>query len=444
MAITATGLGSGLDIESIISSLMAVERRPLNILNLRQQDIQAKISAIGQLSSALSDFKSSMSGLKSLSSFEIYAATSSNESVFTASATSDAVAGSYSIDVSQVGQQLAQAHKMQSAAQSSSTFNTGAVGTLQIGLASGASFSINIDSNNDSLGGIRDAINNAADNVGVTATVVNGTAGSQLVLTANNSGTDNAITLSDISGNVSTTLAMTDYQTAQNAIFSVDGIEVQSQSNTVSDAIQGVTINLKSLGSGANTLTITKDVEKVKQSVQGFVDAYNKLSSTLKSLRAGKLSGDNVLLSIESQLRSVFNTPPSGLITGFSYLSDIGVTTDDKGNLSLSSSKLEAQLNSDFDGVAELLANNDQGYVYRLESVASTLLGSNGLIDSRKDTLDNQSSSLDDRKANIEYRLELIEKRYRRQFSSLDTLMSNLTATGNYLAQQLSNLPGAG
>jgi len=444
MAITATGLGSGLDIESIISGLMAVERRPLTILNQRQSEIQAKISAIGTLSSAVSDFKSSMNSLKSISAFEVYSAVSSDEKVFTASVNASAVAGSYIIDLSQPGQQLATAHKLQSATQTSSTFNTGADGEMKISLAGGSSFNISITANvNDTLEGIRDAINNASDNVGVSATVVNGFLGSQLVLTANNTGTNSAISLSDVSGNVSTTLGMTEYQPAQNAIFSIDGIEVQSQSNTVTGAIDGVTLNLHSIGAGAQTLTIAKDTESVKESVQGFVDAYNKLNATLKSLRSGKLAGDNVILSIESQMRSVFNTTPNGLSTNLKYLSEIGITTDDQGNYTLSTSKLETQLNTDFDSVAELLANDNQGYVYRLESLATSLLDTDGLIDSRTDTLNSQSSSLDDRRANVEYRLELIEQRYRKQFSALDTLMSSLTATGNYLQQQLANLPGA-
>jgi len=443
MAITATGLGSGLDIESIISGLLAVERRPLNVLSQRQSEIQAKISAIGQLSNAVSEFKSSMSGLKSLSSFEVYSAQSSDETILTAGASSTAAPGSHSIDISQAGQQLAQAHKMQSATQTTSTTQTGAAGTMQISLASGSSFSITIDSTSDSLEGIRDAINNASDNFGVTATLVNGTSGSQLVLSANSTGTDNAIALSDTSGNVAATLAMTDYQTAQNAIFSVDGIQVTSQSNTVTNAIDGVTLNLKSVGTGATTLTVAKDIESIKQSVQGFVDAYNSLHETMKCLRVGKLSGDNVLLSMESQIRGVFNTTPNGLTTSLKYLSEIGITTDDQGNLSLYSSDFESALNNDFGGIAELLANNDQGYIYRLESLATSFLDSNGLIDSRKDTLNNQSSNIDDRKANVEYRLELLEKRYRKQFTALDTLMTNLTATGNYLTQQLSYLPGA-
>ena len=441
MAITATGLGSGLDIESIISGLMAVERRPLNVINQRQSEVDSKISAIGKLSSALSDFKSSMSDLKSLSAFEIYTAASADESVFTASADSTAAAGSYSIDISQAGQQLAQAHKLQSAVKTTSSTATGAAGNLQISLANGSSFTVAIGSSNDTLDGIRDAINNAADNVGVTATVVNGSAGAQLVLTADKTGTDYAISLSD-DGNVTTTLGMTDYQTAQNAIFTIDGIQVQSQSNTVTDALQGVTIDLKSVGTGANTLTVTKDVESVKKSVQGFVDAYNTLNDTLKSLRAGDLAGDNVILSIESQIRNVFNTTPTGLSTNLAYLSEIGITTNDQGNLTLSDSKLESQLNADFSAIADLLANDNQGYVFRLSSVADSLLQSDGLIDSRKDTLNAQKSSLDDRRASVEYRLTLIEQRYRTQFGALDTLMSNLNATGNYLTQQLSRLPG--
>ena len=187
MAITATGLGSGLDIESIVSGLLAVERRPLDVLSQRKSEIASKISAFGQLKSAVSTFQDSMSSLKSLSAFQVFSATSSNEDVFSATAGSDAVAASYSIEFlnSDANHQLAQAHKMNSTNFADATTSTGAAGTMQIDVG-GNSFTIDVDGSNDTLQGIRDAINNAAGNDNlVTASIIKvSDTESRLILTA--------------------------------------------------------------------------------------------------------------------------------------------------------------------------------------------------------------------------------------------------------------------
>jgi len=448
-SITAAGVGSGLDIESLISGLMSVERRPLNILNQRQGQVQTQISAIGELSSAISEFRTSMDSLKSLSSFEIYKANTSDDTVFTAIADSTAVAGSYAIDFSQASHQLAVAHKMQSGGFADSSTSIAASGTMKIEHAALAkSFSINIDGSNDSLEGIRDTINNATDNIGVTASIITvdgaaeGTTVSKLVLSSDKTGEDSSISLTDTSGNVASTLSFSDIDAAQNAVFSLDGNTVTSQSNSVQNAIQGVTIDLLAKGTTPSSLSIENDVESVTESVQGFVDAYNKISGELSKLREGGLSGDNSLLRIESRMRSIFNTAPTGLTTSLSYLSDIGITTTESGDLSLDASKLESQLKVDFDSIAELLADDDQGYVFRFESMAKDFLDLGGIIDSRKDSLNRQSDDIDDRIASVEYRLEVVERRYRAQFTALDGLIANLNTTGSFLTQQLGSLPG--
>ena len=448
-SITAAGVGSGLDIESLISGLMSVERRPLNILSQRQGQVQSKISAIGELSSAISEFRTSMDSLKSLSSFEIYKANSSDDTVFTATADSTAVAGSFAIDFSDPSHQLAVAHKMQSKGFDDATTSTAASGTMQIEHAALAtSFSINIDGSNDSLQGIRDAINNATDNIGVTASIitvdgaVQGTTVSKLVLSSDKTGEDSSISVTDTSGNVASTLTFSDINAAKNAVFSLDGNTVTSQSNSVQNAIQGVTIDLLAKGTAPSSLSIENDVESVTESVQGFVDAYNKITGELSKLREGGLNGDNSLLRIESRMRSIFNTTPTGLTTNLAYLSDIGITTTESGDLSLDASKLESQLKVDFDSIAELLADDDQGYVFRFEAMAKDFLDLGGIIDSRKDSLNRQSDDIDDRIASVEYRLEVVERRYRTQFTALDGLIANLNTTGGFLSQQLSSLPG--
>lgn len=441
--LSVLGIGSGLDIEGIITSLMAVESQPLTELQSQKSTYEAQLSAYGQLKSAISIFQSAMDNLGDLDKFKVFTATSSAESVFTATATSAAAAGKYAVVVTQ----LARAHKMASglAGVANESTSIGATGTLQIGVGSNA-FSVVIDGTNNTLSGIRNAINNASDNTGVTATILNvdngaGGTESRLVLTSNETGTANTLTVSDVSGNVAATLAMatvTD-QTALDAKLTVDGFNITSSSNSVTGAIQGVTLELTSLGSG--TLTLDYDTDAVKESIQAFVNSYNALRATVSLLKDGTLEGDNTLLSVQSLLRTALNTEPTGLTTALTTLSEIGIKTERNGDLSINTTELDAALASDYAGVAELMADDDQGYAFRLEAVATDMLDIDGLIDTRTDGIDSRIGTLEDRIDNMEYRLELIEARYRTQFAALDSLLTQLQSTSSYLAQQFENLP---
>lgn len=443
--LTASGIGSGLDINGIVSSLMAVERQPLNELTDRKKDFQTQLSAVGRLKSALSTFQSAMDGLATVDKFKVFSASSSADTVFTASASSAAAPGVYSIVVTQT----AQAHKMASGLNGISNESTsiGATGTLQIAVGS-AAFSVVIDGTNNTLAGIRDAINNSSNNTGVTATVLNvdngsGGTASRLVLTSNETGTANSLTVSDVSGNVAATLAMATVtgNAARNATFTVDGFSVTSSSNNVTGVIQGVTLDI--VGAGTARLDVAYDTAAVKTSVEEFVSAYNALRSTISTLKDGDLKGDNTLVSMQSLLRNVLNTEPSGLTTALTTLSEIGIKTERNGDLSLNASELDDALASDYAGVAELMADDDQGYAFRLEALATDMLEVDGLIDSRTDGINARIDSISDRIDNMEYRLEIIEARYRSQFSALDSMLAQMQSTSNYLTQQLQNLPGA-
>jgi len=462
--ITATGLGSGLDIESIISGLMQVERRPLQVLDGRIRDVDTKISGYGSLKSAFSDFQSALSPLKKVSAFEVYKTTSSDEEVFTASSDANAAPGTYSIKFFDdpadptFTPQLAQAHKIGSSAFATSTTSTSASGNLTIAFTDHPdtpSFSVTVDGSNDTLEGVRDAINAASDNIGVTASIINVDSGSKLILTSDETGTNNKIYISE-TGNVATTLGVNDVaaatiDSAQNAMVKIDGNLVTSQTNTVKvtsgssqiNAIDGVTLNLVALGTKTETLKIENDVESVTSSVEEFITAYNKLRGQLSGLRTGSLKGDTTILSVESQLRNVFNTTPTGLSTSLGYLSEIGISTTSTGDLSLNTTKLETALSADYDGVAELLANDSQGYMFRFDSYADGLLDAEGLITNRTDGLGSRKESLEDQRFGVEFRIELIEKRLRDQFTALDTLLAGLNNTSNFLSQQLATLPGA-
>ncbi len=441
-AITAAGIGSGLDIEGIVQSLMALERRPLDRLQARQNEFQAQLSAFGQIKSALSTFQTAMQDLGAVSKFQVHTAASSNDSVFTALASSSAVPGTFTIEFDDDGtHQLAAAHTMNSSvvvADGNTSIGTTGALDIQVGADIVNAFSVTIDGTNNTLNGIRDAINSASDNVGVTATVVNADSGATLILTSDKTGTDDVITVTaDTAG-----LGLATASAAQDAIVTIGGFQVTSTSNSITSAIQGVTINLEALDTAGSvqTLTIDQDVDAVKESVQSFVDAYNGLQSAISTGRRGELNGDNALLNIESRIRKIFNTAPTGIASDYAYLAEIGITTLEGGDLTLDSSKLETALGADFSGVAELFANDPKGYAFRLEAVVDDFLDFDGLIDAREDGLNASINRIEDQKSGWDFRLNLIELRLRDQFTAMDTLVSSLQSTGAFLSQQMASL----
>ncbi len=440
--ISSPGIGSGLDVNSIVTQLLAIERRPLNLIERKQSDARAQLSDIGRLNSAMATFQSAMRDLNSISDFKFFGASSSDENVLTATADSSAAIGAFSVRVDN----LAVAQKQSSRVYADTDTTTiGGTGDLTITVGSDSMNITNVGSL--TLSGLQDAINNASDNPGVTASILSENSGSyRLILTSNETGTANQANLSfsGTAGDV-TNLDINQIVAAEDASILVDNtFTVTRGSNTITDAISGVTLNLVSESATAASVNISRDKEKVTEAVQGFVDAYNSLQTTIDNLRAGSLEGDNSLLSIESQLRGVFNNPPSGLSSQFTYLAEIGVSFDKFGKLSLDSTKLGTGMDTDFAGVAELFANDDQGYAFRLDALATSLLEPEGLLDSRKGGIQSRIDSFDSQIEREEYRLTLVEERLRRQFTALDSLLSGLANTSNFLATQLATLPTVG
>jgi flagellar hook-associated protein 2 len=446
--IQAPGVGSGLDVNSIITQLMAIERQPIDRLTAKQNIVNAQISAYGQLKSKVSSFQSAMEGLSSLSSFQIFNSQSGDEDVFTATAASAASAGTYAIEVTK----LAERDKI--ATQAYTDSNT-LVGEGTLTLFSGTdSFDVVIDSSNNTVAGIRDAINAASDNTGVTATIVTDDNGAQLVISSDDTGTANAlkITVSDASDasniddaglsalayEAGVTVHRPEISQKLDAIVKVDGFTVTSASNTITGALEGISITAKAIGS--STLSVTRDDNKIAESVQTFVDAYNALRKEINTQREGQLEADSTLLNMERQLEDIFNSGTAITGSNFSYLVEIGVSKDKFGTMSVDSEDLTAALVSDFTSVSNLFAAEDEGFAFRLDALADAWLATDGLIDAREDGLKAQSDRYDDQKLRIEDRLISVERRIRAQFTALDTLVSNLNATGNFLTQQLANL----
>lgn len=445
--LSAAGIGSGLDVDSIVSQLMVFERRPLVTLQNQLTDIDAKVSALGELKSALATFQAAMQDLGTPAALKVFTATSGNDNVFTASATNTAAASTFQIDVLR----LAERHKFASA----EMLDTDTIGgknndALEIQVGSDTANTLTVDlSTASTLGDIRDAINTDAANPGVSATIVFGNDGNQkLVLTARESGAENALTLSykgkveagdfgfqeinNIAGDTS----------LLDAEISVDGYTVTRSRNTIDDVITGVTLDLHSADPGVpHVLDIARDTASVAESVQAFADAYNEIMTSIDTLRDNGMATDSALFSIERGLRSVINTPASGLNSGFAYLAEIGVTFSREGIMTVDTTEVESVLANNFNAVSELFSTDGQGFANRLDAQVDTWLDIDGLINGRTDGLDSRKRLLQSREESLEYRMGQIEAGLYAQFTRLDTLLGGMQITSDYLAQQLQLLP---
>ncbi|MBX9849874.1 MAG: flagellar filament capping protein FliD [Rhodocyclaceae bacterium] len=375
-SLSSTGLGSGLDIEGLVTKLMEIERAPITQLAKKEAAFQSKITAYGSLKGALSTFQTAVNKLSTPSAFNTQKASVADTTIATASAASNANIGSYTLEV----ESLAQAHKLRTSSTYATTTSTVGSGTMSIdfGSYSGGGFALNGDKSaktitisaaQNTLSGVRDAINTA--NAGITATIVNDGGGYRLLLTSNDTGLENQLriqtsgSLSGLAYDASGTYpsSMTESQVAKDAEFTLDGISMTRASNTITDALDGVTLTLAKTNVGSSTvLSVIRDSSSIATSIQGFVTAYNTLKTTLTTLTgynaetkvAGTLQGDATALSIQAQLRGVFNTILPFASGGYTSLTDAGISFKKDGTLTLDTAKLTASLNDYTKDIASL------------------------------------------------------------------------------------------
>lgn len=437
MAISSSGIGSGLDINSLVTQLVAAERAPAqNQLSTRKTRLSTQLSAIGTFRAAMATLQDKLAGLKSGGAIGKLAATSASTDHFTATAAGSAVAGRYDIEVVA----LAQAHKLTSAPYvggASTALGAGDV-TIDVG---GDDFTVTLSPSANTLADLRDAINNASDNSGVTATLINETNGTRLLLTSKTPGEDHEITVT------STLATFTEQQAAQDAHIRVDGYDVYASSNQISDAIDGVTINLAKANPGSSyALDVALDNKATSDAVQVFVNTYNAALNTINTLSkydpktevAAALNGDGMVRGAAQQLRQVVSASVSGA-GSFSHLSELGITTQADGTLKLDSSKLASALASDRDSVQKLFGAED-GVATRLDAVLERLVGDDGQVETRNDSLQRQLDDVADRQDALDFRMTRVEARYRAQYTALDSLLAQMQTTSNYLSQQLASL----
>ncbi|MRR50889.1 MAG: flagellar hook protein [Rhodocyclaceae bacterium] len=452
--ISSLGVGSGLDLNGIVSKLMAVERQPLTALATKEAGYQAKISAFGSIKGVLTDLQSAANTLSQPGIFTGLSATSSSTSVLTASASTTASEGAYSIGVTQ----LAKYHAVRSTGNYTATTNTFTQGTLAITIGSGTAVNVTIDGTNNTLSGIRSAINSA--NAGVTASIVNDGSYQRLLLTSNTLGSSGAIgvAVTDSGSGGSFALGqlasagLTSTQPAQDAQLTINGLTITRSSNTITDAIEGVTLNL--VDAGNTTLKVAKNTTAVVTAFDGFVKAFNAARTQISSLsgynsetkRAAILTGDTAVRSVMARLNQLAFSQVTGIDGGISSLSNIGITLQKDGTLSLDTATLTSALNDPTKDVKSLLTqttSGNSGIAVRFSNELKAMVATNGLIDSRTTGINASIESLQQRSKALQDRLVRIEQRYRTQFSALDSTIASLNQTSQYLTQQLAKLPGA-
>lgn len=462
MAITVSGLGgSGLDVDGLVTQLMAAERQPLTRLATREAGVQAKISAFGSMASAVSNLQTAANGLNSTAKFAATkASVGGTNPGFTATSTTQAETGSYAVKVNT----LASAQRValsadaftqdgENIAAGTLTFNFGTADNL---LANAPVSTETLDFAGGSLQDLRDAINSAG--IGLSANVINDGTTDRLIVSSTETGAEQAFSIDGIGLAYAPDAAGAEgdaaYQleAAQDASITVDGLNLTRSSNTINDVIDGVTLTLTAESSSTNTLKVATDFASARSAIDAFVTAYNGLATGLtdslkynaESGEAALLNGDSTARAVQAQLRSIVGGAFNGM-GGVDRLADIGITFQLNGTLSVDSTKLNAALeNPDLD-VATFFAGNGEapGFGKQVADSLGRLIGPEGLITGRTEGLKESVKSLQQRAEAINLRLETVEKRYRSQFTALDVMLTNMLQTSNYLQQQLANLPGA-
>jgi len=462
-----TGITAGaVDVNSIVTQLMAVAHKPIDNLNTKSASYQTQLSVFGGVKSSLSSFESAVKNLTGTGSFQAFTVNSSDTSTLTASAGATAVPGNYAIEVSS----LAQSQQLIAAGQASSTaaIGSGASTTLNFdfgtisydplnggslntttGQYTGASFSSNgggvksvtIDSTNNTLTGIRDAVNNA--NIGVNATIVNdgGTTPYRLAFSSASSGISNSMSISVtgdaaigslLSNDPTGTQNLAQTMEAKNANLKVNGVAITKTSNTVTDAIQGVTLNLNKL-TATNTpvnLSIAKDTTSITAAANSFVSSYNSLYNTLKSVSAyktastsaGSLAGDPAIRQMMSELRDILSSTVSG--GSLSSLADAGISNSPGVGLVLDSTKFNAAMNSNLTDLSNLFTSTN-GFATKLDAWAKSSL--NVTVNTRTSNISKSISDIANRVVIQEAQMTSLKKRYTAQFTNLNTVLAQLS-----------------
>lgn len=458
---TLNGYNTQLDIKSLVSSMVAAERAPKESqLTRLEKTTTAKISGVGQLKNAIADLQTALKDLNKPELYQSRTAASSDTKLLTATATKSAMAGVYSVEIGK----LATASKVATAPVADGADHVFASGgSLTVSLGSNSLREIDVKPN-ATLKDVRDAINTQLKNDGVSANIITDpkSGESRLVLSSSKTGAGNDLTVS-VTGASLQGLAIPPKGTpggdvsylsmAEDAEFSIDGLQMTSATNNVENVIDGVTLALTSVTEANKpiTLTVEQDKTAVSASVKKFVDAYDKLINVTNSLTSvtsvgedkapvtGALVGDATVRSLLTSVRGELGKVSGG--GDVRLLADLGISTQKDGTLKIDDKKLDKILTDNFESVSGFFTG-DSGLMSRLDERLTPYTQTGGTLQQRTDGLQGTMTSVSKQRVDLNLRMDKLEARLLKQFNAMDSLVGQLNQTSSRLSQTLASLPG--
>ena len=450
MAISSAGIGSGLDVAKIVEQMVAAEKVPLKKLEYKAEGIQTQISTYGEIKSLTSKLGDIVSKLTRDSAWNGVSISSSNPTL-SGTMTGIAATGTYNIQVTHLAQAQTTALGGAGGAALPKDKPMGAAGTIKLTMGT-ESKDIAIESS-DTLTKIATKINEAG--MGIQASIVTNVDGQErLMLRSKETGTDKAFTV-DLSAAPAAPAALavlgqTTTQTAQNAKVELNGMEVESSTNTFANTIPGMSFTVSEVTSTAATLNVKADTEAMKKNIQEFVDTYNELNDLLtqstkyveESKTAGVLQGDSATVSLQNSLR-MLTQGISGSTGGLTRLAEIGIQMQEGGKLSTDTTKLDKAL-TNLEGLKGLFANKADalgqggGIAVNFKNFTDKLLSFDGTLNTKTDSLERTLKSNSAEQTKVNTRADTLEKRLYAQYSALDTKMASLNALNAYVSQMVT------
>jgi len=464
VALSSPGIGSGLDVNSIVSQLVSIEKQPLTVLQSKASVLQTQLSLYGTIKSQSSALADAASALAKASGWAVYKATSSNTAAVAVTADSTATASSFSMNVTQLAR--AQTAASMNVAQGATIGTVSDAGTLSITLGSwatgafvGAGSAVNVAiSGSDTLTTIAGKIN--AANAGVTATVVRSGTQERLVFQSKDTGEAagfqiasagfaglDSLSLTNLTNPTQSSTGMELGQTGLNAKATFNGVAIDSASNTLTNTIPGLTIKLQQVTASPVDVTVEQDQDAIKTKIQAFADAYTALNKTLANATkyveggaSGALQGDSTTVGLQRVLSSIMASTSAG--STFTRLTDIGLERQKDGSMTVDSTKLATAM-KDMSNLQKLFTTDNgsattNGFGLKLRDFAQGLIAADGTVTNKSTAIQGSISRNSKEQDKVNDRAARIEKQLRKQYSDLDTRLASMQSLSSYVTAQLA------
>lgn len=471
MAISSQGIGSGLDVNSIVTQLVAIEKQPLKTLQTKASTLQSQLTLYGTIKSQVAALQDAATTMASASSWTAQAATSSNPLVATVSVDSTATSTSFGLDISRLAQTQTTAARSVAAGAAIGTGSATGQLTIQLGswgaagagpFVAGAASAVTVNVNEtDNYTAIATAIN--AANAGVKATVIKSGNTERLTFQSATSGSDagfsivsnggfaalDSLSFTALGNGAESAAGMESSQVGLNALFKINGVGVESATNTVANVVPGVTLGLAQttvLGSPVQ-VAVTQDKAALQKNVQALADAYSALSKTLADStryvqggKSGIFQGDSTTVGLQSLMRKILSSSSVG--STYTRLSEVGLEQQTDGSLKLNTTKLTTAM-GDMGNLQKLFTTNNSnsatnGFGLKLRDLASGLLAADGTVSNKTTALQGAITRNGDEQDKITLRASVVEKQLRAQYSALDAQMAKMSGLSSYVTAQLA------